>query len=60
MRRAAQMILPGTGRGTMRSMVEGAHVCEPAHSFGSDRSTPTWAPSTAFGGPRPRAGEECA
>jgi hypothetical protein len=35
--------LPGTGRGTMRSMVEGSS--RPAN------------PSTAFGGPPPRAGE---
>jgi len=50
-------ILPGTGRGTMRSMVEGAHVSV-AHSFETNHSTPRWAPSTAFGGPPPRAGED--
>jgi hypothetical protein len=54
-------ILPGTGRGTMpvlsaaaggvegRSMVEGAR---------HERSPQPPAPSTACGGPPPRAGEE--
>jgi hypothetical protein len=43
-------ILPGTGRGTMErsGMVEGAHLS----------AAQTWAPSTAFGGPPPRAGED--
>jgi len=42
-------ILPGTGRGTMRSMVEGAlheGIAQPN------------SPSTAFGGPPPRSGED--
>ena len=45
------MILPGTGRGTMRSMVEGA-----LHQ----RCTQRRAPSTTgcAGGPPPRAGED--
>jgi hypothetical protein len=51
-------ILPGTGRGTMRSMVEGAHACRVASPFMLKRFSPTWAPSTAFGGPPPRTGEE--
>jgi len=41
-------ILPGTGRGTMRSMVEGQGT----------RSEPFTCPSTAFGGPPPRSGED--
>ena len=41
---ARAKILPGTGRGTMRSMVEGPNAA-------SD-------PSTAFGGPPPRSGED--
>lgn len=45
----ALKILPGTGRGTMHSMVEGG-----SHErFAESRS-----PSTAFGGPPPRAGED--
>jgi len=43
--------LPGTGRGTMRSMVEG-------QGTRSDASSSTPCPSTAFGGPPPRSGEE--
>jgi hypothetical protein len=50
-------ILPGTGRGTMRSMVEGAHG-NFVMPFESNHTTHRWAPSTAFGGPPPRAGEE--
>jgi hypothetical protein len=42
-------ILPGTGRGTMRSMVEGG---------GNRRPAKPLAPSTACGGPPPRAGED--
>jgi hypothetical protein len=38
-------ILPGTGRGTMRSMREG-------------QPPPSRRPSTAYGGPPPRAGED--
>ena len=50
-------ILPGTGRGTMRSMVEGAHLFA-APAWADLTAAPTWAPSTAFGGPPPRAGED--
>jgi len=48
--RGVLQILPGTGRGTMRSMVEGAR-----------RPLRTWGPlhhRAAPGGPPPRAGEE--
>jgi len=44
-------ILPGTGRGTDRRAVEGAHVT----------AAPPWAPSTirlAAAGPPPRPGED--
>jgi tRNA pseudouridine55 synthase len=47
----AAVILPGTGRGTMRSMVEGAF----------HRRSPLWRPPSTIGcadGPPPRAGEE--
>ena len=43
-------VLPRRGRGTMRSMVEGYRPAEAAF----DR----WYPSTTFGGPPPRAGED--
>ena len=46
---SALQILPGTGRRTMRSMVEGARPLAIAQSP---------APSTACGGPPPRAGED--
>jgi hypothetical protein len=42
-------ILPGTGRGTMRSMMEGALFTR----FAQPES-----PSTACGGPPPRSGED--
>ena len=58
--RALLKILPGTGRGTMWNMVEGAHVNGVALSFEVSRSNQRWAPSTAFGGPPPRAGEDWA
>jgi hypothetical protein len=45
------MILPGTGRGTMRSMVEGAR-----HKRTAQPHAPT---TTGYaGGPPPRSGEE--
>jgi tRNA pseudouridine55 synthase len=44
-------ILPGTGRGTMRRMVEGARHLR-------DRFAQPPAPSTACGGPPPRPGED--
>ena len=48
-------ILPGTGRGTMHSMVEG-HVPHGVTSRGSDTGpVPLHHPA---GGPPPRAGEE--
>ncbi len=47
-------ILPGTGRGTMQSMVEGAGRW--ARTL--DHCVRTIAPSTTFGGPPPRAGED--
>jgi len=47
--RAPAKILPGTGRGTMRSMVEGAHLSMLA------ALAPLHHPS---GGPPPRTGEE--
>jgi hypothetical protein len=56
--RGLLQILPGTGRGTMRSMVEGAQVNAGALPCEANCSTQRWAPSTAFGGPPPRAGEE--
>jgi hypothetical protein len=51
----AIQILPGTGRGTIRRMVEG----------GSDLSSTAFCavlrcPSTGFAGPPPRSGEEWA
>jgi hypothetical protein len=55
---ALLQILPGTGRGTMRSMVEGAHIGIVANPFEANCSIQRWAPSTAFGGPPPRAGED--
>jgi len=42
-------ILPGTGRGTIRRMVEGAHHL---------RCAQPPAPSTGYAGPPPRAGED--
>ena len=48
------MILPGTGRGTMRSMVVGAGLL--AHN--REDSTQPIAPSTTFCGPPPRFGED--
>jgi len=42
----------------MRSMVEGAHVNAVTEPFEFDCSTQRWGPSTAFGGPPPRAGEK--
>jgi len=47
------MILPGTGRGTMRSMVEGVRHLR-------DLTAQPHAPSTpgCAGGPPPRTGEE--
>jgi hypothetical protein len=53
-------ILPGTVRGTMRSMVEGAHAGVVAHPFKLNHPAQRWTPSTAFGGPPPRAGEDLA
>ena len=47
-------ILPGTGRGTIRRMVEGA--CPTAQHTGG--SAETRAPSTVFDGPPPRSGED--
>jgi hypothetical protein len=48
------MILPGTGRGTMRSMVEGyRRVVLTARSCDHGAY-----PSTTYGGPPPRAEEE--
>jgi len=46
--------LPGTGRGTMRSMVEGS--ARPL--ILSARDGRVACPSTGFAGPPPRAGEE--
>ena len=43
-------ILPGTGRGTICKMVEGASLL--------DASRLASAPSTGFAGPPPRSGEE--
>ena len=51
---AGRESLPGTGRGTMQSMVEG--VSGLAHPLGDSTQPPT--PSTTFGGPPPRAGED--
>ena len=48
----AVKFLPGRGRGTMRSMVEGGLLL--TTSVGAQPP----APSTAFGGPPPRTGEE--
>ena len=49
MSEARGLILPGTGRGTIRRMVEGLI---PTHSA-------AWtAPSTSYAGPPPRPGEE--
>ena len=45
-------ILPGTGRGTMRSMVEG-----PRHASALHAELPLH-PSAPLSGPPPRAGEE--
>ena len=54
--RGQSKFLPGTGRGTTRSVVEGAHP--EAASWPAARLS--WAPSTTgyAGGPPPRAGEE--
>jgi hypothetical protein len=46
---AALQLLPGTGRGTMRSMVEGAHASMLAALAPLHRRS---------GGPPPRTGEE--
>jgi hypothetical protein len=46
--------LPGTGRGTMRSMVEGSVE---AGLFNRAASLAAPDPSTAYGGPPPRSGE---
>jgi len=56
--RTLAKILPGTGRGTMRSMVEGAPAGAVSYPSETIRSALRWAPSTAFGGPPPRAGED--
>jgi hypothetical protein len=47
----ADLLLPGTGRGTMRSMVEGA--CPSRVTMGPAPST-----TGCAGGPPPLAGEE--
>ncbi|MEA3079026.1 MAG: hypothetical protein QOF05_434 [Sphingomonadales bacterium] len=49
--RGSFQFLPGTGRGTIQrsGMVVGSH-CRTLQSL--------WAPSTAYGGSPPRAGEE--
>jgi len=47
------LILPGTGRGAMRSMVERVR---PARNQRALRVPPT--PSTAYDGPPPRAGKD--
>jgi hypothetical protein len=39
-------ILPGTGRGTMRSMVEGAHAHGGPNPFVMNRFVRRWAPTT--------------
>ena len=54
--RGFEKILPGTGRGTMRSMVEEARLF--AAQTWTFSAAPPWAPSTAFGGPPPRSGED--
>ena len=50
----ARQFLPGTGRGTIRRMVEGS---EP-ESASFDAESGATGPSTTFGGPPPRSGEE--
>ena len=45
-----EKILPGTGRGTMRSMVEGYAVLSAAYGL--------LYPSTTFSGPPPPLGED--
>ena len=47
-------ILPDTGRGTIRRMVEGARLL----LLSLEGLARPMAPSTAFGGPPPRAGED--
>jgi hypothetical protein len=56
------MILPGTGKGTATrsGVVEGAHVGTVVHPFDPNCSAQTWAPSTSYAGPPPRAGEDLA
>jgi hypothetical protein len=48
------MILPGTGRGTMRSMVEGQVRGLRTTAIMNSRGCP----STVFDGPPPRSGED--
>jgi len=62
LKQGIEKILPGTGRGTAtRSVVvEGALAGAVAHPLVMNRFALRWAPSTAFGGPPPRAGEELA
>jgi hypothetical protein len=50
-------ILPGTGRGTMRSMVEG-HMPDHLTSRGRMMPRVPLHPAAARRGPPPRAGEE--
>ena len=51
-----EQFLPGTGRGTMRSMVEGHVRALPTLDLSMTRTCPS---TPAFGaGPPPRAGEE--
>ena len=49
------MILPGTGRGTMRSMVEGQLRLIRTIDFRECGACP----STSFAGPPPPVGEDC-
>ncbi|MBO9518291.1 MAG: lycopene beta-cyclase CrtY [Porphyrobacter sp.] len=55
--RAVQAILPGTGRGTMRSMVEG-HPPPITSTRGQDNPPVPLHPRPAAGGPPPRSGED--
>ncbi len=48
------MILPGTGRGTMRSMVEG----QVPHLHPAEETNSRGCPSTSFAGPPPPVGED--
>ena len=48
---SAAKYLPGTGRGTVRSTVEGLDLSASAATIESGD------PSTTFGGPPPRSGE---